>query len=131
MDGRFNGLSVLVAEDNIHILGSIAAFLEHEGAQVVCAENGREALDQFQVRSGSFDIILMDLEMPVLSGDGALHKIRALNLAIPVIVMSGSYGADKYEAMDRVHLIKKPFQFEDLRLAIGWMLGNGRCGGEV
>ncbi len=112
---------MLVAEDNIHILGSISAFLVREGAQVERAQNGLEALEHFQARKGQFDLILMDLEMPVMSGYEALMDIRASNARIPVIIMSGSYGIDKFEVMDHVHLIKKPFRFDDLWLAIDWM----------
>ena len=76
----FHGKHLLVAEDfemNLEILTQLLAMC---GAQVTPARNGQEAVEAFQTAPpGTFDAILMDMNMPVLDGCGAAQAIRALD----------------------------------------------------
>lgn len=73
-------LKILVAEDvelNAEVLLEILAL---EGFETAHAKNGKEAVDQFQASEpGEFDIILMDMQMPVMDGCTAAKEIRKLN----------------------------------------------------
>ena len=73
---RFNGERVLLVEDNdiIQMIGR--EVLEGAGLKVTSAVNGAEALAQF--RNGSFDLVLMDGQMPVMDGLAATRAIRAM-----------------------------------------------------
>lgn len=92
------GVKILLADDvdlNLEIARTV---LEEEGAVVTCVENGREAVDAFaDSGTGAFDVILMDVHMPVMDGLAAARTIRAMNrkdaCTIPILAMT----ADVYE----------------------------------
>ena len=72
-----NGISVLLAEDNDLNMQIAQWILEQQGAAVTPVRNGQEALDAFiQSVPGTFDVILMDLMMPVMDGLEAARQIR-------------------------------------------------------
>ena len=89
------GLHVLLAEDN-ELNMEIAEFmLQNEGAAVTKAWNGQEAVDIFRKsRSGEFDVILMDIMMPVMNGYEVAKIIRSLDRedakVIPIIAMTAN-----------------------------------------
>jgi signal transduction histidine kinase/CheY-like chemotaxis protein/HPt (histidine-containing phosphotransfer) domain-containing protein len=68
------GLSVLIADDNVINREVASAMLEQLGCRVVIAEDGRVAVEQ--VRTGRFDVVLMDCQMPVMDGYAATAEIR-------------------------------------------------------
>ena len=81
-----NGLRVLLAEDND--INQIVAteILKMKGIAVDVASNGLEAVDM--ARSGAYDVILMDIQMPELDGIEATRRIRAFLPDIPIIAMT-------------------------------------------
>ena len=89
------GLHILLVEDN-ELNMEIAEFmLQNEGAAVTKAWNGQEAVELFEKsRSGEFDVILMDIMMPVMNGYEATKKIRSLGRedakTIPIIAMTAN-----------------------------------------
>ena len=117
-----NGLKILLAEDN-ELNMEIAKFLlEEEGTVVTEAWNGQEAIDAFtKSEIGSFDVILMDVMMPVLGGYDATRTIRALDRAdaksIPIIAMTANaFAEDKIasrEAGMNEH-ISKPLEIKQV-----------------
>ena len=93
------GIHVLLAEDN-ELNMEIAEFLLLDrGASVTRAWNGKEALDAFtNAPEGAFDVILMDIMMPVMNGLDTVRAIRALDrpdaAEIPIIAMSANAFSD-------------------------------------
>ncbi len=83
---RLQGLRILAAEDVELNRLVLADILHTEGAEVVFAENGQQALDLVQ-HSGpqAFDLILMDIQMPVMDGYQATRRLLALAPDLPVI----------------------------------------------
>ena len=73
---------ILIADDNPVNLDLITRLLRKRGHEVTTAENGKEAVDLFL--KSSFDVILMDLEMPVIGGIEAAQQIRAKEKALSV-----------------------------------------------
>jgi CheY-like chemotaxis protein len=81
------GLRVLVAEDNDVNRLLIRKILENVGCVVSHAVNGREAVEMAQ--QGSFDAILMDVQMPEIDGLEATRRIRAAGLtALPIVALT-------------------------------------------
>ncbi len=73
-------VKLLIAEDNNMNAEIIEAILTEEGYEVTLAENGQAAVDKFaQSQVWEFDIVLMDMQMPVLNGCQAASKIRELD----------------------------------------------------
>ena len=100
------GLHVLLAEDN-ELNMEIAEFvLQNEGAVVTKAWNGQKAVDIFRKsRPGEFDVILMDIMMPVMNGYEAAKMIRSLDRedakVIPIIAMTANaFTEDKMRAKE-------------------------------
>ena len=73
---KLAALCILVVEDNSTTQMLVRTMLEREGHTVVTADNGAIAMDMAQ--ENNFDIILMDMQMPVMDGPEAMQKIRAL-----------------------------------------------------
>ncbi len=92
---HLEGMRVMLVEDN-ELNTEIAKFmLEEAGITVSCVENGQLAVEMFQnSEKGSFDVILMDIMMPVMNGLDAAETIRALDRpdakTIPIVAMTAN-----------------------------------------
>jgi CheY-like chemotaxis protein len=81
-------LQVLMAEDNVVNQRLAKLILQEAGCQVTIAGNGQEALDLVQKQY--FDIVFMDLQMPVMDGYTATQQIRSLNINLPIVGLSAN-----------------------------------------
>ena len=114
--------TIAIVDDDIHIGNMVEEVLKGEGYEVLRAYSGTEALLLLSNRKP--DLILLDLMMPVLSGEEVLPKISG----IPVIVVSAKVGID-----DKVNLllggaadyITKPFDIKELLARIQVQLRMG------
>ncbi|RNF27820.1 diguanylate cyclase [Massilia aurea] len=107
--GALRGLRVLVVEDNL-INQEVASFiLAHAGATFEIAANGRAALSMLQ-EDAAFDVVLMDLQMPVMNGFEATAAIRAAGLDLPIVAMTANaMDEDRQRSLDagmQAHLAK-------------------------
>jgi CheY-like chemotaxis protein/anti-sigma regulatory factor (Ser/Thr protein kinase) len=115
---RLQGLRLLLVED--HPLNQLVArgMLEHAGAQVDIAENGQLAVDCLRERAADFDIVLMDVQMPVMDGYEATRQIRRrLNLKLPVLAMTAGVmksEQDQCIAAGMNDFIAKPVDVEQM-----------------
>ncbi len=103
-----------MVDDDDLVRGVLVAVLRAAGHTVEYARDGREALD-LVAQHEAFDLILMDLTMPVLDGWSTVQKLRAGGIGTPIVIMSGHTtraealrsGADAFLAkpFDRVGLV--------------------------
>jgi PAS domain S-box-containing protein len=119
-DGQaLHGVRVLVVDDSDINLDVTKRILELEGAVVSLAGNGQEAVDLLQAAPTAIDVVLMDVQMPVLDGHDATRRIRAdLRLGdLPIIALTaGALSSERVRAaaagMD--DFIVKPFDAKGL-----------------
>ena len=93
--GNVAGMCVLLVEDNEINCEIVEFMLKEAGAEVVTANDGKAAVDAFVASApGTFDCVLMDLMMPVMSGYEATRVIRGLDRAdaklVPIIALSAN-----------------------------------------
>jgi CheY-like chemotaxis protein len=105
---------ILVAEDDHGLARFIEAALREAGHEVVAEENGYEALARG--RNEQFDLLVTDVMMPGLTGDVLARELRAANPGLPVLFVTGSYGAPLVVGDEP--LLAKPFTAEELRQAV-------------
>lgn len=90
------GKTILVAEDVLSNFQLIQAYLAPAKVNILWAQNGIEAIDIF-TENQNIDIILMDVQMPIMDGIRALKRIRELDKKVPIIANSAFYGPDEEE----------------------------------
>jgi CheY-like chemotaxis protein len=78
---------ILIAEDDDTNFFLIREYLTPTGATITWAKNGEEAVIN-ATRNGNFDLILMDIQMPILSGLDAMKQIKRNKPAIPVVALT-------------------------------------------
>lgn len=114
-EADLKGCRILLAEDNDLNMEIAVYFIEKAGAKVVCVKNGKDAVAAYlDEPAGSFDLILMDLMMPVMDGIKATQVIRSSGRrdagSIPIIAMTANVYADDVERAKRAgmndHLAK-------------------------
>lgn len=116
---NLDGLRVLLVEDNLINIKVAEKILSHWNVNVDTAENGLIAIKKYQLNK--YDIILMDLAMPIMDGYQATIAIRELNKSIPIIALtaSASYGyLDKAMKIGITEYITKPFNPKELNLKL-------------
>lgn len=89
---------ILIAEDETPIAKAFSLKLGAAGFDVTIAPDGQAALDQ--LKSGGFDLLILDMVMPNLDGVGVLQGMQAASIATPVIVATN---LSQTEDVQRIH----------------------------
>ncbi len=116
-------MKILYLEDDINLSQTVEEFLSDEGFDVVCVYDGEEALES--VYATTFDLLLLDVNVPQIDGFKLLKELREANILTPAIFITSlnsinnlsegyTSGADDY--------IKKPFALKELLLRINALL---------
>jgi CheY-like chemotaxis protein len=97
------GLNILVAEDNAVNQEVILDILSSEGAHVILAENGREAVEQVTrtratAAGKGFDLVLMDIQMPEMGGHEATRRILEIDPDLPIVGQTAHAFAEEKQA---------------------------------
>lgn len=107
--------SILIVEDERKIARVLEIELELEGYKAVIADNGMTGLELY--RDGEFDLILLDVMLPGMSGIEMLRRIRSSDARTPVILLTAKSSVeDKVSGLDlgANDYMTKPFQIEEL-----------------
>lgn len=107
--------AVLVIEDEPKIARLLELELQYEGYQVGKAGSGTEGLEKYA--EGQWDLILLDVMLPGLSGIEVLRRVRAKDATVPIIMLTAKDSVeDKVSGLDlgANDYITKPFQIEEL-----------------
>jgi DNA-binding NtrC family response regulator len=112
-------IKILIAEDEKNLRTILVNELSTEGYDVTEADDGRKALDILQ--KDEYDLLLLDISMPVLSGIEVLKKMKDLEIPTEVIILTGNVNiTTAVEAMKlgAYDYLTKPFNFNELFLVI-------------
>ncbi|MDO4517439.1 MAG: response regulator [Bacillota bacterium] len=132
MERLFQGKHLLLAEDNELNREIALEILGEYGFQIDTAENGAEAVKKLVTsQPGDYDLVLMDIQMPVMDGYEATRAIRALEVpelsGIPILAMTANaFDEDRKAAMDAGMngFLSKPIQIEELIQTLQSVFGN-------
>jgi len=125
---RGRGRRILLADDNIINQSVGQTILEREGYEVDLVADGQAAIEAVEV--GQYDLILMDVEMPVLDGEAATRRIREVqsgNLRTPIIAMTANAMAgmrERYLAVGMDDYVSKPFDRRHFLDTVAYWVGQ-------
>jgi nitrogen-specific signal transduction histidine kinase len=110
--GRVGTGTILVVDDEEAIRNLARMILEQAGYTVIVAENGDRAISLFREAAGQISAVLLDMTMPVMSGEETLKQLREIKSDIPVLMSSGF---SEIEVLERFHgtaiegFVQKPY----------------------
>jgi PAS domain S-box-containing protein len=107
---KLHGKTILIAEDDHSSVVLIKNYLANTGAKLIEAANGKEVIEKLNMHP---DVILMDLNMPIMDGYAATRIVKSKNRGIPVIAVTAyALSADKTKAIDAGcdSIISKPVE---------------------
>lgn len=108
---------ILVVEDETHLAQGLKYNLEAEGYRVSLVDNGATATKLLESDPYSFDLILLDLMLPGMSGYSVCTRLRELNAKVPVLILSArSLAEDRARGFDvgANQYLNKPFDLDEL-----------------
>jgi CheY-like chemotaxis protein len=113
---------ILIVDDQRMVSEALRMILTFDGYEVQSAENGREALDIFEI--GKFDLVFTDFEMPEMNGHELASIIKARDPLQPIIMITAySDMVANLTPVPQVDLVMgKPWSIEELRAAISKVL---------
>jgi len=122
---ELTGVNILLVEDNAVNLNIARRFLHSWGATIQAAENGEVAWELF--RSRPFDLLLIDLEMPLMDGKALLKQVRSVNKDIPAIAFTAAVYENMYQDLQEHGFngfLHKPFRPDEMHRKILQHLSN-------
>ncbi|SFM64012.1 response regulator [Thermodesulforhabdus norvegica] len=130
VEDRNNG-RILIVDDEVGYTDVLSRRLKKRGFHVECASSGKEALNK--LRSGSFDVVVLDLKMEDLNGLEVLRIFRIMEPSMPVIMLTGHGSEEAARAgkeLGAFDYLGKPCDFDTLLQVIKKALSH-RKGGEA
>jgi signal transduction histidine kinase/ActR/RegA family two-component response regulator len=122
---------ILLIEDDAMVSMTAVASLQSFGYRVTHAQDGKTALEHVSAHPGRFQLALLDLRMPGLSGEATFQKLHDLEPSLPVLIWSG-YGAEQdVSAMLKrgaVGFVQKPYRVADLSRTVAQKIRRPKKG---
>lgn len=121
---------ILIADDEKNIRITLKVIFDRLDYETVCVANGNEALDQLiahQNNGTPFDLLLCDLQMPVLTGEELIQKMLVREIATPVLVITGVGDKELIIRLIRLGIrdfIEKPFSVEEIEKRVSALVKN-------
>ena len=111
------GSKILLVEDNVTNIEIIIGLLEDSDIKIDIAKNGQEAVDMFKQNENKYELILMDLQMPIMDGYEATKQIREQNKLIPIVALTANAMKEDMEKTSKAKMnahLNKPIEVENL-----------------
>ena len=131
----FKGASLLIVEDNFINQKVLLSVLKHSEMEIDIANNGQEAVEFVSSGAKKYDLILMDINMPVMDGYTATQKIREAGFDdLPIVALSALTSTDEINKMFDVGMngyLAKPFHKERLYTVFAIFVKKNESAGEM
>jgi two-component system cell cycle sensor histidine kinase/response regulator CckA len=121
-------LRVMVVEDEEPLRAMLNVILKSLGCEVVTFENGAPAADYYRTHSGTVDLVVLDMRMPVMDGTETFHALRAINPSVKVLLASGYSVTGAAQALLQSGargFVQKPYRRQTLVEKIQEVLASG------
>jgi CheY-like chemotaxis protein len=109
--------NILVIDDEVSVAEIARDMLTDLGYSVTTAHDGMTGVETYRTRQASIDLVLLDMNMPLMGGREAFEKLREINPGVRIIILTG-YGKGVLErptfSSEINEFLQKPFQLEDL-----------------
>ena len=125
---RLTDTTLLLVEDNAMVRRSIENTLRGMGYLVVSVESGERCLEIIRDPARPVDLLITDVVMPEMSGKELIERVHVMRPGVAVLFMSGydrSTLASRKQSVFAEHFLQKPFDSEDLAVAVRKALGAG------
>ena len=116
---------VVFVDDEAAMRSFARSGLEHHGWRVLLAENGAEGVRVFEEHQHDVTLVILDMTMPVMGGEEALDRMKAIRPDVPVIISTGygeSEAAQRFAGKDTAGLLQKPYTVNELMEKIAAVL---------
>lgn len=116
---------ILIADDNIALREAYCETLEPLGYPVITAANGSDALKQYQAHRDKIALVILDINMPLISGDEVCRQMMATNPKTGVIIVSSDSEEmvkERLKDVPSVPFLRKPFSLMALLNQVGAVL---------
>lgn len=133
---------ILIVEDNLKLAETLVSYLGRSGYQVYQRHDGKEAYELLLRNTSSFDLVILDVMLPSMSGLEICQKLRAARAQLPIIMLTNiadthsivaalNVGADDYltkpfamaELLARTQaILRRPARFEGKRITVGGLV---------
>ncbi|MBI9101856.1 MAG: response regulator [Spirochaetales bacterium] len=120
---------ILVVDDEEVLRISSEAILSDLGYEVTLAENGQSALDIFSENKGIFDLVILDLIMPVMDGPECFQNLKKVAPEIPIIISSGyakETALKKLQGLELSGFLHKPYKIIELSQIVAQVINDSR-----
>lgn len=120
-------VTILVVDDETIVRETCQSMLESLGFTAVSAGNGREGVDVLERVGAAISAVVLDLTMPVMSGEEAFVAMRALRPGLPILITSGYCSVEVIDRLTRqpaCKFLRKPYSMTDLQRALGGLLSS-------
>jgi len=107
-------INILVAEDEAELREILKVTLEQQGYRAILASDGNEAIKRIEKKS--FQMALIDIKMPGVSGRELVSKIKQINPRVPIVIITGSPDFKEEMSLKKqaYEYIYKPFRLNEL-----------------
>ncbi|MEM7447003.1 MAG: response regulator [Myxococcota bacterium] len=119
--------TILLVDDEPVVRRSAGRLLRQSGHNIIYAKDGREAVEIYRSSSPKPDLVILDLDMPNVSGEEAYERLRAQHPGVQVLFVSGYWDDErerKLQKLGALGFLPKPYDLNSLREAIAKALGE-------
>lgn len=121
--------SVLVVDDEQMVLSLFRRILTEEGYEFTSAQSGFECLDLFRREAGAYDLVLLDLAMPVMDGEETFTRLRRISPGVSVVLTTGFCEQERLDRMMKAGLngyLRKPARNDEILAVVASVMAKAK-----